>query len=200
MKQIEFIGSFPSADKCQVDDKPEYAFIGRSNVGKSSFINALTNRNALARVSKQPGKTQSINFFLIDADWYLVDLPGYGYAKVSKKMRGSWDNMVRTYLRTRTTISCIFQLVDISVPVQQIDLDFINWLGSCGLPFVLILTKADKAKEHVVNQHVEAFQQSLLESWEDLPPMVLTSALTKMGREEVLQIITDANRVFNDYH
>ncbi|MDG1296786.1 MAG: ribosome biogenesis GTP-binding protein YihA/YsxC, partial [Saprospiraceae bacterium] len=124
MNNIAFIGSFPSANLCPNDERPEYAFIGRSNVGKSSFINTLSNRNALARVSKQPGKTQSINFFLVDESWFLVDLPGYGYAKVSKKMRAEWDYMVKTYLRTRTTISCIFQLVDISVPHQENDIEF----------------------------------------------------------------------------
>lgn len=159
MNQIDFIGSFPSANLCPSDERPEYAFIGRSNVGKSSFINTLSNRNALARVSKQPGKTQSINFFLVDKSWFLVDLPGYGYAKVSKKMRVEWEKMVKTYLRTRTTISCIFQLVDISVPHQPIDIDFINWLGECGLPFILILTKADKVKEHEVQENIDGLKK-----------------------------------------
>lgn len=199
MNNISFIGSFPSANKCPNDERPEYAFIGRSNVGKSSFINMLSNRNALARVSKQPGKTQSINFFLVDENWFLVDLPGYGYAKVSKKMRVEWEYMVKTYLRTRTTISCIFQLVDISVPHQQIDIEFINWLGGCGLPFVLILTKADKAKEHEVQENVEGFKAALGEYWEELPRMVLTSSNTKLGREEVLRIIGDANEAFANY-
>ena len=199
MNNLTFIGSFPSANLCPNDERPEYAFIGRSNVGKSSFINTLSNRNALARVSKQPGKTQSINFFLVDENWFLVDLPGYGYAKVSKKMRVEWEHMVKTYLRTRTTISCIFQLVDISVPHQQIDIEFINWLGECGLPFVLLLTKADKAKEHEVEQNVEGLKAALGEYWEELPRMVLTSSNTKLGREEVLGIISDANDAFANY-
>lgn len=199
MNNLTFIGSFPTANQCPNDERPEYAFIGRSNVGKSSFINTLSNRNALARVSKQPGKTQSINFFLVDENWFLVDLPGYGYAKVSKKMRVEWEHMVKTYLRTRTTISCIFQLVDISVPHQQIDIEFINWLGGCGLPFVLLLTKADKAKEHEVEQNVEGLKAALGEYWEELPRMVLTSSNTKLGREEVLGIISDANDVFANY-
>ena len=199
MNQIDFIGSFPSANLCPSDERPEYAFIGRSNVGKSSFINTLSNRNALARVSKQPGKTQSINFFLVDKSWFLVDLPGYGYAKVSKKMRVEWEKMVKTYLRTRTTISCIFQLVDISVPHQPIDIDFINWLGECGLPFILILTKADKVKEHEVQENIDGLKNALLEYWDELPRMVVTSANTKLGREEVLSIIDEANTAFDTY-
>lgn len=199
MNQIDFIGSFPSANLCPSDERPEYAFIGRSNVGKSSFINTLSNRNALARVSKQPGKTQSINFFLVDKSWFLVDLPGYGYAKVSKKMRVEWEKMVKTYLRTRTTISCIFQLVDISVPHQLIDIEFINWLGECGLPFILILTKADKVKEHEMLENMEGLKNALLEYWDELPRMVVTSANTKLGREEVLSIIDEANTAFDTY-
>lgn len=199
MNNIAFIGSFPSANLCPNDERPEYAFIGRSNVGKSSFINTLSNRNALARVSKQPGKTQSINFFLVDENWFLVDLPGYGYAKVSKKMRAEWDYMVKTYLRTRTTISCIFQLVDISVPHQENDIEFINWLGACGLPFILILTKADKAKEPEVLKNMEGLKLALGNYWDELPRMVLTSANTKLGREEVLEIISKANEAFANY-
>ena len=199
MNQIDFIGSYPSANKCPSTERPEYAFIGRSNVGKSSFINMISNRNALARVSKQPGKTQLINFFFVDKSWYLVDLPGYGYAKVSKKLRVEWEKMVKTYLRTRTTISCIFQLVDISVAHQPIDIEFINWLGECGLPFVLILTKADKVKEYEVAENLEALKSALSEYWDELPRMVVTSANTKLGREEVLSIIDDATSAFDTY-
>ena len=193
MKNIDFIGSYPSVRDCPRIYKPEFAFIGRSNVGKSSLVNMLCKRNHLARVSKQPGKTQLINYFLIDKEWYLVDLPGYGYAKVSKKTRVKWEKMVKDYLRTRATISCIFMLLDLNVELQQIDLEFINWMGSHGLPFVLVYTKADRLKENEKEEQEEKIKAALSEYWNELPPQFRTSSNTGEGRSEILHFIDDIN-------
>lgn len=192
----DYIGSFPSVEKCPVYKRPEYAFIGRSNVGKSSLINSLVDRNGLARVSKQPGKTQSLNFYLINDRWNLVDLPGYGYAKVSKKMRGKWELMIKGYFRRREALQCAFVLVDCSVSPQQNDMDFINFLGDIQIPFAIIYTKADKDKPRKVNENIKAFEEKLLENWETMPQTFKTSALKKEGQEEILDLIETVNKDF----
>jgi len=169
-------------------NRPEFAFIGRSNVGKSSLINMLTERKELARTSGTPGKTQLINYFLINNSWHLTDLPGYGYAKRSKKTRAKWENRTENYFRTREQMICAFVLIDSNVPPQKIDLEFVNWLGEHGVPFVIAFTKTDRKKARdLVN--VDAFKTSLLEYWEELPPLFLTSAVSTNGREEVLTFI-----------
>ncbi|MCL4109166.1 UNVERIFIED_CONTAM: hypothetical protein GTU68_028347 [Idotea baltica] len=171
------------------DNLPQFAFIGRSNVGKSSLINMLTDRKKLAKVSKQPGKTQLINLFEVDEKWVLVDLPGYGYAKESKKKRKSWEVMVNTYLKDAPMLQLAFVLIDSNIPPQQIDLDFINWLGEHGIPFSLVFTKTDRLVARKTAKNVEAFCQVLLENWETLPPQFLASSVSRVGREEILSYI-----------
>ena len=196
MKSIEFAGSFPSLLKCPKVFKPEYAFIGRSNVGKSSLINMLMKRHNFAHVSKKPGKTQMINYFLIDQAWYLVDLPGYGYAKVSKKLRVEWEDMVKRYLRNRISMQCAFVLVDGSVPVQEVDLEFIGWMGEMQIPFTLVYTKLDKVREEEQKENIESIQQALLKDWSALPQQFYTSAETQLGRQELLSFIMDVNQAY----
>ncbi|MBL7787322.1 MAG: YihA family ribosome biogenesis GTP-binding protein [Chitinophagales bacterium] len=191
IKTAQFIGSFPTIQQCPDTTLPEYAFIGRSNVGKSSLINLLTNRNELAKVSGTPGKTQSINYFKINDTWHLVDLPGYGYAKVSKKERERWEKMIRNYLLQREQLACIFVLIDARIAPQKIDLEFVQWLGEKGLPFAFIFTKTDDRKYKAAN--VEAFKKAILEHWEEMPPYFLTSAEKKRGREDVLAFVENAN-------
>ena len=191
INRAEYIGSYPSESQCPKDDKPEYAFIGRSNVGKSSLINMLCGKKGLAKVSGTPGKTQLINFFKINMQWYIVDLPGYGYAKISKTKRRQWEQMIQTYLAKRATLSCTFVLIDSNVPPQAVDLEFINWMGEMRVPFAIIYTKLDKKK----SKHIEAFQEKLLESWETLPAQFSTSSAHQIGREEVLNFIQQTNEL-----
>jgi GTP-binding protein len=191
IRDIEFIGSFPEQRLAPQDGKPEFAFIGRSNVGKSSLINCLVERKDLARTSNVPGKTQHLNYYLVNDSWYLVDLPGYGYARVSKKLRDKWRKMMNYYFSKRETLCCVFVLIDSTIPPQQLDLEFVNSLGELGLPFVLVYTKADRTKPQMLTDNLEAGAQQLLEYWEELPPRIITSALDARGREEVLQIISD---------
>lgn len=188
---IEFKGSFPEQRQAPDDGKPEFAFIGRSNVGKSSLINMLTERKDLARISNVPGKTQYLNYFLINDGWYLVDLPGYGYARVSKKLRKSWRLMMDHYFRKRESLQCVFVLLDGNIGPQKVDIEFINWLGEIGIPFILIYTKVDRCKPHELEANVAAIRAALLEYWEELPPDISTSATQRTGRDEVLQIITE---------
>ena len=183
---------------CPKDTKPEYAFIGRSNVGKSSLINMLTNNKKLAKTSATPGKTLLINHFIINKEWYLVDLPGYGYAKRSKTEVAKLDQMIRGYILQREQLVNVFVLVDIRLEPQQIDLEFIDWLGQSGVPFAIVFTKADKLTANKANQSVEAYQKKLLETWEELPPVFLTSAEKKQGRDEVLDYIEQINRELKD--
>ena len=198
IKTAEFSLSAPMVSMCPKDTKPEYAFIGRSNVGKSSLINMLTNNKKLAKTSATPGKTLLINHFIINKEWYLVDLPGYGYAKRSKKEVARLDQMIRGYILQREQLVNVFVLVDIRLEPQQIDLEFIDWLGQSGVPFAIVFTKADKLMANKANQSVEAYKKKLLETWEELPPVFLTSAEKKQGREEVLDYIEQINRELKD--
>jgi GTP-binding protein len=194
IKQAEFTLSAPMVSMCPKGTKPEYAFIGRSNVGKSSLINMLTNNKRLAKTSSTPGKTLLINHFIINKEWYLVDLPGYGYAKRSKKEVDKLDQMIRGYILQREQLMNVFVLVDIRLDPQKIDLEFIEWLGVSGIPFSIVFTKADKLTPNKCRQAMEAYRQKLQETWEELPPMFLTSAEKKDGRDEVLDYIEKINR------
>ena len=192
VRSAEFIMSNSNVTKAPKERIPEYAFIGRSNVGKSSLINMLMERKDLAKISGKPGKTQLINHFKINEDWFLVDLPGYGYAKVSKKRRTEFKNMIRYYLTKRENLSALFVLVDLRIPPQTIDLEFINDCGIHGIPLVLVGTKSDKLKPEALKENLKAIENALYEAWEELPPFVISSANTKVGRKEILQIIEDA--------
>ena len=193
IKQAEFSLSAPVVSMCPKDTKPEYAFIGRSNVGKSSLINMLTNNRKLAKTSSTPGKTLLINHFIINKEWYLVDLPGYGFAKRSKKEVDKLDQMIRGYILQREQLVNVFVLVDIRLEPQKIDLEFIEWLGLSSIPFAIIFTKADKLTPNKARQAMEAYKKKLLETWEELPPMFLTSSEKKDGRDDVLNYIEQIN-------
>jgi GTP-binding protein len=193
IKTATFVISNTDYKKCPPPDKPEYAFIGRSNVGKSSLINMLTNRSKLAKVSGRPGKTQLINHFLINDNWYLVDLPGYGYAKASKKDRHKWQEFIQKYLISRENLYCLFILIDIRLEPQKIDIDFINWVGKKEIPFSIIFTKADKLTKTKLNNNLQTFKQELLSNWEELPTLFTTSAVKKTGRDDILTFIEEIN-------
>lgn len=190
----EFIISNTDYRKCPVGNHSEYAFIGRSNVGKSSLINMLTNRKGLAMTSAKPGKTLLINHFWINNSWYLVDLPGYGYAKSSKQQREQLKRIIESYILMREQLTNLFVLVDSRHEPQQIDLDFIEWLGVNSVPFSIVFTKIDKQSPTRVNANVESYKEKLLETWEELPPIFLTSSETKQGREELLAYIDRINK------
>lgn len=194
VKTAEFSLSSPTVSRCPQDTKPEYAFIGRSNVGKSSLINMLTGRKALAKTSATPGKTLLINHFLINKEWYLVDLPGYGYAKGSKTMRQKLEQMIAQYLLQREQLSNVFVLIDIRHPQQKIDREFIDWLGQSSVPFSIIFTKADKLPKTKVLPAAKAWMKELEETWEELPPYFITSSEQKLGRDEVLNYIEQINK------
>ncbi len=189
IQNAKFIGAFPKTDDCPDTEYPEFAFIGRSNVGKSSLINLLTNRKDLAKVSQTPGKTQTINLFLIDGKWHLVDLPGYGYAKVSKTTREVFGKMIRFYITNRTQLMTVFVLIDASIPPQKMDIDFINWLGESHIPFAIAFTKSDKETPLKVQKNIKAFKSKMLEHWETLPNMFLTSAEKNRGGREIVDYI-----------
>lgn len=191
IKSAKFISSYTSLEKLPKTDLPELAFIGRSNVGKSSLINMLCNQQKLAKTSSTPGKTQTINHFLIDEAWYLVDLPGYGYAKVSKKMRTQWEEMIRLYLLKREALYCVFVLIDSRVPPQNSDIEFITWLGENGIPLSIVFTKADKLKVTEVDENIKAFKTELLKFWEEIPPSFISSAEKKTGKDELLAYFND---------
>lgn len=193
IKKIDFIGSFEHISQCPKTELPEYAFIGRSNVGKSSLINALMGRKDLARISSKPGKTQTINYYLINEEWYLVDLPGYGYAKSSKTNRAKWKKMIDRYLLKRETLYCVFSLIDVRHKLQKLDLEFVNWIGENSIPFALAFTKADKLKPHEIEGHVNRILNELLEHWESLPAHFVTSAESAMGTEDILRFIAKIN-------
>jgi len=192
IQSAKFIGAFPKTDDCPKTEFPEFAFIGRSNVGKSSLINLITNRKELAKVSKTPGKTQTINFFLIDESWHLVDLPGYGYARVSKTTREVFSKMIKYYLSHREQLLNVFVLIDSTISPQKIDLEFINWLGEMRIPFSIIFTKSDKDKALAVQKNIKQFKAKMLENWTALPSMILTSAEKNRGSKEIMEFIKNA--------
>lgn len=196
IKSAEYLISNVDWQKCPSPDKPEYAFIGRSNVGKSSLINMLTSREKLAKTSGTPGKTQLINHFLINNDWYIVDLPGYGFAKVSQSQRRSWEQMIENYLRKRTNLVNVFVLIDSRHEPQKIDLEFVNQLGEWQVPFQLVFTKADKSTQLETSRNVKAFLNKLRESWEFLPANYVTSTVKKMGKDKILAFIEEMNAQF----
>ncbi|MBQ6277651.1 MAG: YihA family ribosome biogenesis GTP-binding protein [Bacteroidales bacterium] len=189
IKTAEYLMSNDDYRKCVKPDKPEFAFIGRSNVGKSSLINMLTSNSKLAKTSASPGKTQKINHFVINNQWYLVDLPGYGYAKVSKSQRAVFKKMIDDYILNRQNLVNLFVLIDCRHEPQDIDVEFINWLGESRVPFAIIFTKADKIGPNVLKANVEAYKEHLLQMWETLPDMLVSSAVSKMGQEEILDYI-----------
>lgn len=193
-----FSGSFVDVRALPDNDLPEYAFIGRSNVGKSSLINMLTGRKKLAKTSNRPGKTQTINLFTINEDWLLVDLPGYGYAQISKTARKKWERFIRGYLSKRRQLQCVFLLIDSRIPPQRLDLDFAAWLGELHIPFVLVFTKADKLKPAELDANVETFRAAMLEEWNALPQQFITSSTSKQGRDEVLGLIQEVNQRFRE--
>ncbi|MBS1763620.1 MAG: YihA family ribosome biogenesis GTP-binding protein [Bacteroidetes bacterium] len=194
----EFLQSNSDFKKCPAEDKPEYAFIGRSNVGKSSLINMLCGKKGLAKTSATPGKTQLINHFVINNQWYLVDLPGYGYAKTSRTEREKWDLMIRSYMQHRKNLMSVFVLIDIRIPPQEKDLDFINWLGEQSIPFGIIFTKSDKQTRIKNEFSVKQFTDRLLKTWESLPPYFITSSENKKGKEELLNYINESNKLFRN--
>ena len=190
-----FVKSSPSLKECPQPDMPEYAFIGRSNVGKSSLINMLCMNGSLAKTSSTPGKTRLINHFVINQSWYLVDLPGYGYAKVSKNMRRDFEKMLFNYLSKRENLYCVFVLIDARIPPQANDLQFIGRLGALSIPFAIVFTKTDKTTQKQLADNTKAFTNELLKTWEELPACFLTSATTKRGRDEILEFIQKTNVV-----
>ena len=194
IKSAEFIISNTRIDKCPKNNLPEYAFIGRSNVGKSSLINMLTNRPKLAMTSATPGKTLLINHFLINKEWYLVDLPGYGYAKRGKKQQEKIQQIIEQYILQHEQLTNLFLLIDCRLEPQRIDLEFIEWLGENGIPFAIIFTKADKLSNKKVLENVNSYLEHLKEQWEELPPHFITSSEKKIGRAEVLNYIESINR------
>ena len=191
-----FVISNTDVAKLPEANKPEYAFIGRSNVGKSSLINMLCNRNKLAKISGTPGKTQLINHFLINENWYLVDLPGYGYAKISKKERNKWHGFTYQYLKNRQNLMGVFVLIDSRIPAQKIDLEFMEWLGAKEIPFVIVFTKTDKKESKDIQKQINEYEKEMLTTWEYMPKYFWTSAVTKIGRNEILHFIHETNEVF----
>ncbi len=191
--QAEYKGSFPSESSCPKDTRCEFAFIGRSNVGKSSLINLITGRKELALTSGKPGKTQTINFFLINNDWYLVDLPGYGYARTSKTNRRKWEIMIQGYLMRRQQLACTFVLIDANIPPQTLDIEFINWLGERQLPFVIVYTKTDRLSAPRLEANLAAIRAALLEHWNQLPQEFVSSAIKRTGRQELLAFIAQVS-------
>jgi len=192
--KAEFICSNTRVDLCPQEAIPEYAFIGRSNVGKSALINMLVERKKLAKTSSTPGKTRLINHFKINGEWFLCDLPGYGYAKVSKKERESLAKMIEKYATQRSNLVCFFVLVDARIPPQQLDLDFIEWLGDSQLPFVIVLTKVDKINQTGKSKNLDLLKKELLQSWDELPLIFETSATKGTGKEQVMGFIEDTNK------
>lgn len=195
IKNATFVVSNSDYRKCPDTRLPEYAFIGRSNVGKSSLINMLTNNKSLAKTSVKPGKTQLINHFLINKEWYLVDLPGYGYARTSKASRMEWQAMINDYILNRETLANLFVLIDSRIPPQKIDIEFINYMGAHGVPLIIIFTKTDKQKQSETAATVNNMKRVLSETWEELPEMILTSSVTRTGRNKLLDRIDEINQL-----
>lgn len=194
IKSAEFVISNTDYKKCPEGNLPEYAFIGRSNVGKSSLINMLCNRKGLAMTSSKPGKTLLINHFLVNNDWHLVDLPGYGYATAGKQTREQLKKIIESYILYREQLSCLFLLIDCRHTAQQIDLDFMNWLGENGVPFSIVFTKLDKLSATKAKENLTAYQNKLYEYWEELPPIFASSSEKAIGRSELLNYIDEINQ------
>jgi len=199
IKDARFLSSNSRIDKLPKDNLPEYAFIGRSNVGKSSLINMLVQRKGLAKTSAIPGKTIAINHFIVNNQWYLVDLPGYGYAKRSKKSREEWRVMLANYISRRRNLLYTFVLIDSRLEPQDSDVGFMEWLGENQIPFCVVFTKADKLGKMALDANVEAYKKRLLEEWEELPPLFVTSSETRQGREEILDFIDQQNLELETY-
>ena len=196
VKEVEFVMSNSDVRKCPKPDRPEYAFIGRSNVGKSSLINMLMNKKNLAKTSSTPGKTQLINHFSVNQSWYLVDLPGYGYAKVPKAQKVKFERMISDYILQRENLVNVFVLVDMRHSPQQIDLEFMEWLGVSSIPFTIVFTKLDKLKQSEIKPRLKKYQEKMLEKWDELPIQVITSAEKKNGRDDLLEYIEGFNTDF----
>lgn len=197
VKSAEFVKSSPDYRQSPKADKPEFAFIGRSNVGKSSLINALVNKKDLAKTSSQPGKTQLINHFIIDQDWYLVDLPGYGYARVSRDNRAVWGKMIRNYILKRENLLNVYLLIDSRHSPQKIDIEFMNFLGENSVPFTIVFTKIDKQTANKTNENLRNYKNELLKYWEELPQIILTSAEKRQGLEELMDSIKSIIPYYN---
>lgn len=197
IKSASFVKSSPDLASCPAANLPEYAFIGRSNVGKSSLINMLSNNHKLAKTSGTPGKTKLINHFIVNDEWYLVDLPGYGFAKVSQSERKKWAKMIETYLKERESLITVFVLIDGRHQPQAIDIEFVNQMGEWGIPVSLIFTKADKETQRIVHLNAKAFLEKLKETWQFLPRHFITSAVKKTGRNQVLGFIKETNESLN---
>lgn len=196
----EFVKSSQELNQCPQPDMPEFAFIGRSNVGKSSLINMLVGKKDLAKTSAQPGKTQLVNHFIINEEWYLVDLPGYGYARTSMENRKRWRKMIETYLLKRENLLTVFVLIDSRLEPQKNDVEFINFLGENGVPITLIFTKTDKQSAKKTQDSLQLFKQTLSEYWEELPEIILTSSENGVGKKEVLETIENIIPCFNPLH
>lgn len=194
IKEAQFVMSNTEVEKCPAPDRPEYAFIGRSNVGKSSLINMLTNKKSLAKTSGRPGKTRLINHFLINKEWYLVDLPGYGYAQVPKAERLKWEKMLKNYILKRENLYCLFVLIDSRHEAQKVDLEFMEWLGISGVPFNIIFTKTDKLKPTELEDNLKAYETSMFESWETMPGYFISSAEKGIGKDDILTFIDSVNK------
>ena len=196
IKSADFIISNTDYKLCPKADKAEYAFIGRSNVGKSSLINLITEKKHLAKISRKPGKTQLINHFLINKEWYLVDLPGYGYATVSKKKKEDFQKIIFSYLENRKSLMCLFVLLDCRHKAQKIDLDFMQWLGEKEIPFVMIFTKTDKLGKITLQKNIVTYKKEMLKKWEEIPQYFYTSTLKREGNKEILTFIEETNSLF----
>ena len=192
IKSAEFVVSNTDPGLCPASDLPEFAFIGRSNVGKSSLINLLMGTKNLAKTSSEPGKTRLINHFIVNNEWYLVDLPGYGYAKVLRSSREKWIKFIRKYILVRENLFCMMVLLDIRLEPQQIDLEFMNWLGEIQIPFVMVFTKADKLGKNAIEKNLSAYHEAMFKSWEELPQIFVTSAEKGTGKDELLDFMVAA--------
>lgn len=190
IKSAEFVVSNTDPSLCPVTEQPEFAFIGRSNVGKSSLINMLMEMKYLAKTSSEPGKTRLINHFIINKEWYLVDLPGYGYAKVLRSNRQKWITFIRQYMLERANLYCVMVLIDIRLAPQPNDLEFMYWLGENEIPFVMVFTKSDKLSKNVIDKNLAIYREEMLKSWEEIPQIFVTSAEKGTGRDELLDFIS----------
>ena len=196
IKENRFLISSPNFKKCPAPDKPEYAFIGRSNVGKSSLINMIVGKKKLAKISSTPGKTQIINHFNINESWYLVDLPGYGYAKIAKTKRQEWKKLINDYILNRENLMCLFLLIDSRLPPQKNDLSFIEFLGSSSIPFIILFTKTDKIKPKQIELNLNTYKEELKKTWDTVPEFIISSTINKNGRDEILNFIGETNNLW----